>query len=67
MDRVGYSAGQLLNPRPPACKAGDLPLIYRPDLQEHRLNLALDGVNIRGGDPSAGSPTDTLLRLSPAR
>jgi len=30
MDRVGYSACMLLNPRPPACKAGDLPLIYRP-------------------------------------
>jgi len=24
-------------------------------------------LNIKGGDPSAGSPTDTLLRLSPTR
>jgi len=30
VDRVGCPAGQPLNPRPPACKAGDLPLIYRP-------------------------------------
>ena len=43
MDRVGHSAGQPLNPRPPPCKGGDLPLIYRPFMQEHWLNLALDG------------------------
>ena len=68
MDRVGYPAGQHLNPRPPPCKGGDLPLIYRPTAEA----LATFGAwwiakNYKGGDPSAGSPTDTLLRLSPAR
>ena len=68
-----------LNPWPPACKAGDLPLIYRPTVKGVSRILfnnfsLLDEVCgsrptllVVGGDPSAGSPTDTLLRLSPAR
>ena len=72
-----------MNPWPPACKAGDLPLIYRPNLSDKisvgeliAVNIFFDrrmflvfgppGFNFVGGDPSAGSPTDTLLRLNPA-
>ncbi len=29
-EKADYWTGRDLNPRPPACKAGDLPLIYRP-------------------------------------
>ncbi len=70
-----------LNPKPPACKAGALPLSYRPlngahlsDAGPHDdgeknpkrvFSLSEDDSETspekkKGGDPSAGSPTDTL-------
>ncbi len=69
------------NPRHPACKAGALPAELRPPRRapapressgaiqaEHRPRLRHEGAAslIKGGDPAAGSPTATLLRLHPS-
>ena len=69
------------NPRHPACKAGALPAELRPPRRApgppgiKRRNTsrtpaspAPDGAAslIKGGDPAAGSPTATLLRLHPS-
>ena len=69
------------NPRHPACKAGALPAELRPPRRapaprvssgairdEHRPRRRLRGAAslIKGGDPAAGSPTATLLRLHPS-
>ena len=62
--RLAEWTGRDLNPRPPACKAGDLPT----DLPARELAVQIvPSLYFLGGDPSAGSPTDTLLRLNPAR
>ena len=67
------------NPRHPACKAGALPAELRPlggprppgnqaAQYETDIGLAanLAASLIKGGDPAAGSPTATLLRLHPS-
>ena len=66
-------------PRHPACKAGALPAELRPlggprppgnqaAQYETSIGLAanLAASLIKGGDPAAGSPTATLLRLHPS-
>ena len=68
------------NPRHPACKAGALPAELRPPRRapapressgairdEHRPRPEHRRASlIKGGDPAAGSPTATLLRLHPS-
>gem|GEM_PF-1215252 len=50
------------NPGPSACKADALPLSYGP-----KRSPGLRQIYNLGGDRAAGSPTATLLRLSPSR
>ena len=68
------------NPRHPACKAGALPAELRPPRRapapRESSGAIRDGHRprpehrraslIKGGDPAAGSPTATLLRLHPS-
>jgi hypothetical protein len=53
-----------IEPGPGRCKRPVLPLDYGPSMMYEYLSLLVENKKI-GGDPSAGSPTDTLCRLNP--
>jgi hypothetical protein len=51
-----------------ARQAGDAGLVRRPVLRPNRIRGGLPRrPSLKGGDPAAGSPTATLLRLHPSR
>lgn len=58
MDSSGFSIFVFdlnsLNPKPPLCKSGALPLSYEP------MIMKVEMIEKKGGDPAAGSPTATL-------
>ena len=54
-----------LNPRPPPCKGGALPTELRAQSSARNHLVLSNDLFFLGGDPAAGSPTATLLRLHP--
>ena len=39
-------------------------IVYKNKVRSHKIFM---GLSLKGGDPAAGSPTATLLRLHPSR